>query len=117
MESERVGRHRTARADGFSESYITYLSNRGEAYGYYSAFIDDNHSERRLFYYSREHGLHDLIDLIPELAQWQPLDPVLDGNSSGYVIGVRHESRGGWDSCRTPDRATRVRGIGRAGAI
>jgi hypothetical protein len=83
----QVGRHRAAKSDGYSTSLITYLSENGEAYGVYSVFSGDAFSEERYFYYSREHGLHDLIDLIPELAQWRPLGFIVDGNSSGYVIG------------------------------
>ena len=85
-ENGYIGDHQAVRADGFSESYVTYLSEQGEAYGYYTAFEEDASSEQRLFYYSRKHGLHDLMDLIPQLNQWAPIQPISGGNSSGYLV-------------------------------
>jgi hypothetical protein len=75
----------SSRSDGYAYSDVFHLSESGIASGYYMAFKDDDSFEWRMFQFSHELGLHDVI--IDGMEAGEGTAPPTLTHDSGHFVG------------------------------
>jgi regulation of enolase protein 1 (concanavalin A-like superfamily) len=85
-----VSLHLSQRSDGYAHSSVQFFGKNGEVFGNYELYSGNSLVGLRVFYWSRDDGLHDLGDLVAgglTASGWAAISNVVEENGLQQFIG------------------------------